>query len=315
VKVYDSQFTLLKTVPMREDNETGIWSITAPLDLTGRYYRYKVTLFHYASDAIECLEVTDPYSLSLTTNSTFSQVVDLDAAQLLPAGWQEFDSPNVANPEDIAVYEAHIRDLSISDTTKVDAAADGKYLAFTDASRESMSHLRALRAAGMTAVQILPAFDIATIDEDVSQRVDTNDTLADYCAISTAAQNKALALGLTCDSTTIRTALASLDSTTGAAQDFYAHLRPQDSFNWGYDPFHYTVPEGSYSSDPSSMARILEFRAMVQALHDMDFIVVMDVVYNHTNASGLAAKSVLDKVVPGYYHRRDVDSGVVTRDS
>ena len=321
VKVYDSQFALVRTVPLTEDSATGIWSVSAPLDLTGHYYRYKLTLFHYASGAIECLEVTDPYSLSLALNSTFSQVVDLGAEALLPAGWQAFEPSNLVNsedmvnPEDMAIYEAHIRDLSIADTTKVDAAADGKYLAFTDASRESMRHLQALRAAGMTAIQILPAFDIATIDEDASARVDIDDSLADYCAISSAAQAKALELGLTCDSTLISAALASLNPTTGAAQDFYVYLRPQDSFNWGYDPFHYTVPEGSYSSDPSSMARILEFRAMVQALHDMDFRVVMDVVYNHTNASGLAAKSVLDKVVPGYYHRRDVDSGVVTRDS
>ena len=29
----------------------------------------------------------------------------------------------------------------------------------------------------------------------------------------------------------------------------------------------------------------------------------MDVVYNHTNAAGQAEKSVLDRIVPGYYHR------------
>jgi pullulanase len=35
----------------------------------------------------------------------------------------------------------------------------------------------------------------------------------------------------------------------------------------------------------------------------MGLRVVVDVVYNHTNAAGQAEKSVLDKVVPGYYHR------------
>lgn len=39
-----------------------------------------------------------------------------------------------------------------------------------------------------------------------------------------------------------------------------------DSFNWGYDPFHYTTPEGSYSTNPDGSARILEFRKMVYAL-------------------------------------------------
>jgi pullulanase-type alpha-1,6-glucosidase len=41
----------------------------------------------------------------------------------------------------------------------------------------------------------------------------------------------------------------------------------------------------------------------------------MDVVYNHTNAAGVADKSVLDKLVPGYYHRVDPDSGFVLTSS
>ena len=77
-----------------------------------------------------------------------------------------------------------------------------------------------------------------------------------------------------------------------------------DGFNWGYDPLHYTTPEGSYSTDPDGTTRILEFREMVQALNeDVGLRVVMDVVYNHTNAAGQAEKSVLDRIVPGYYHR------------
>jgi pullulanase len=42
---------------------------------------------------------------------------------------------------------------------------------------------------------------------------------------------------------------------------------------------------------------------MVQALNNMGLRVVADVVYNHTNASGQNEKSVLDRIVPGYYHR------------
>jgi pullulanase/glycogen debranching enzyme len=65
------------------------------------------------------------------------------------------------------------------------------------------------------------------------------------------------------------------------------------------------VPEGSYSTDPDGVQRILEFREMVQALNQNGLRVVMDVVYNHTAASGQWDKSVLDKVVPGYYYRYD----------
>jgi pullulanase-type alpha-1,6-glucosidase len=85
----------------------------------------------------------------------------------------------------------------------------------------------------------------------------------------------------------------------------------RDCFNWGYDPFHYGAPEGSYASDADDGAmRIREFRAMVQALHAAGLRVGMDVVYNHTVASGQDPRSVLDRIVPGYYHRLDADGRV-----
>jgi pullulanase-type alpha-1,6-glucosidase len=42
---------------------------------------------------------------------------------------------------------------------------------------------------------------------------------------------------------------------------------------------------------------------MVAAMHLAGLRVGMDVVYNHTTASGQSDRSVLDRVVPGYYHR------------
>jgi pullulanase len=75
----------------------------------------------------------------------------------------------------------------------------------------------------------------------------------------------------------------------------------EPKFNWGYDPMHFNVPEGSYSSDPKNpYARIIEFKAMVQALHDAGIRVIMDVVYNHTYRTG---GWPFDALVPGYYYR------------
>lgn len=51
-----------------------------------------------------------------------------------------------------------------------------------------------------------------------------------------------------------------------------------------YDPVHWGVPEGSYSSQPDGPLRVLEVREMVQALHRLGLSVVLDVVYNHTYA-------------------------------
>jgi pullulanase len=76
-------------------------------------------------------------------------------------------------------------------------------------------------------------------------------------------------------------------------------------YNWGYDPVLYNTPEGSYASDPDGTARQREFKELVQAFHRNHIGVVMDVVFNHTAATGRRADSIFDKVYPGYYYRLD----------
>ena len=57
----------------------------------------------------------------------------------------------------------------------------------------------------------------------------------------------------------------------------------QKQYNWGYDPYNYNVPEGSYSTDPYDGAvRIKEYKEMIRAIHKAGMGVIMDVVYNHT---------------------------------
>lgn len=76
-------------------------------------------------------------------------------------------------------------------------------------------------------------------------------------------------------------------------------------FNWGYDPHHYNVPEGSYSTNPyDGRVRIKEFKEMVKALHENGISVIMDVVYNHLFD---AKSSPFEQIVPGYYFRMRED--------
>ena len=106
--------------------------------------------------------------------------------------------------------------------------------------------------------------------------------------------------------------LASLPPDSEEQSKAVSAILDSDGFNWGYDPLHYTTPEGSYATDPNGTTRILEFRDMVQSLNQSGLRVVMDVVYNHTNASGQNENSVLDRIVPGYYHRLNADGAVET---
>lgn len=75
----------------------------------------------------------------------------------------------------------------------------------------------------------------------------------------------------------------------------------EQSFNWGYDPKNYSVPEGSYATDPyHGEVRVAELKQMIQGLHSEGIGVIMDVVYNHT---ALTADSNLTELVPNYYYR------------
>jgi pullulanase-type alpha-1,6-glucosidase len=277
--------TSFTSYPMTLDPATGIWSYTAPRSsVYGQYYLYEAEVFVRSTNKLETNVVTDPYSVSLARNSTRSQIVSLDDSQLQPRGWRSLTKPSLAAPEDIVLYELHVRDFSATDAS-VPANLRGTYEAFTQKRSDGMKHLATLGLAGVTHVHLLPSFDFATINEDKSTwEAPSFDTLA------------------------------SLPPDSSEQQALVSATAGRDGFNWGYDPLHYNVPEGSYSTDPDGSARIREFREMVQSLNQSGLRVVMDVVYNHTNSAGQNPNSILDKLVPGYYHRLNGD-GVVLNES
>ncbi|MFF3815462.1 pullulanase-type alpha-1,6-glucosidase [Streptomyces bluensis] len=268
-------------VPMKRDDTTGVWAVTGGKSWKNKPYRYVVKVWAPSVGKVVTNHVTDPYSLALTADSERSLVVDLDDRSLAPSGWSSYRKPEAVPLKDAQIQELHIRDFSVADST-VPAKDRGTYLAFTDKDSDGSAHLRRLAASGTSYVHLLPAFDIATIPEKKA------------------------------DQTTVDCDLGSYAPDSGAQQQCVAKAAAKDAYNWGYDPYHYTVPEGSYATDPDGTRRTVEFRTMVKALHDDGLGVVMDVVYNHTTASGQAATSVLDKVVPGYYHRLLADGSVAT---
>jgi len=87
--------------------------------------------------------------------------------------------------------------------------------------------------------------------------------------------------------------------------DFASVDETKGGYNWGYDPYLYNVPEGSYATNSQDgTVRIKEFKTMIQNLHENGISVIMDVVYNHTATTG---NSPMDILFPGYYYRTDDD--------
>ncbi|MFH9039498.1 pullulanase-type alpha-1,6-glucosidase [Streptomyces sp. NPDC017966] len=266
-----------RTVRMHRDDATGVWSVTGPRSWKGEEYRYAVKVWAPGAREVVTNKVTDPYSVALTTDSERSLVVDLGDRSLKPREWSTYDKPKAVPLKDAQIQELHIRDFSVADRT---AENPGTYLAFTDKDSDGSRHLRELAEAGTSYVHLLPAFDIATIPEKKS------------------------------DQATVGCDLASYPADSDKQQECVAKAAAKDAYNWGYDPYHYTVPEGSYATDPDGTERTVEFRKMVKALNEDGLRVVMDVVYNHTAASGQAKTSVLDRIVPGYYQRLLADGSV-----
>ncbi|KAH9562037.1 hypothetical protein CY35_05G052200 [Sphagnum magellanicum] len=268
-------------VQLHEEN--GVWMVRGPNTWKGKYYLYEVTVFHPLTQQIEKTLASDPYSRSLAANGERSLVIDLVDTALMPEGWETLaqQKPRLKAFTDIAIYELHIRDFSISDPT-VDPAVQGGYLAFSEKESAGVMHLKNLADAGLTHVHLLPCFDFATVNEqkETWKTVDTA-KLASYAPDSEEQQAAVVA------------------------------IQDEDGFNWGYDPVHWGVPEGSYATDPNGPTRTTEFRTMVQALNRIGLRVVLDVVYNHIHGSGPSGiHSCLDKVVPGYYLRLDKDGAI-----
>jgi pullulanase/glycogen debranching enzyme len=272
------------SVSMSEDPSSGVWSYTAPdaLWTNVAYYTYSVRVFSRAAasglgyGAVVTNTVSDPYAVTLSGDSTRAMVVDLADAAATPPGWPGALPATSATPTDSVVYELHVRDFSANDPT-VPVAHQGRFLAFTDLGSDGMKHLAALAGAGLTHVHLLPAADFSSVD------------------------------ALTC-------ANPNIPATSGngtAAELAVIAAQGSDCYNWGYDPFHYGAPQASYATDPTNgLTRVLEFREMAQALHHTGLRLVLDVVYNHTSASGQDPHSVLDQIVPGYYHRLDGNGAV-----
>ncbi|KAG9139744.1 hypothetical protein Leryth_016675 [Lithospermum erythrorhizon] len=186
------------------------------------------------------------------------------------------EKPDLVSFSDISIYELHVRDFSANDNT-LHPDYQGGYLAFTLQDSAGVNHLKKLSDAGITHVHLLPTFHFAGVDDEKH-----NWKQADIQK------------------------LEALPPDSNEQQALITAIQDEDGYNWGYNPVLFGVPKGSYSSNPNGPSRSMEFRKMVQALNRLGLRVVLDVVYNHLNDSGpYSTNSVLDKIVPGYYLRRD----------
>jgi pullulanase len=276
VQIFNNEFDTTPSAVLQMHSHNGVWVAGGQANWRDKFYLYSVQVWVPSDAAVDTNVTSDPYSIDIALNGAKSRITDLDSAETEPPGWDGDNSPPLKSFSDMSVYELHIRDFSVNDST-VPSAHQGMYDAFGDQNSAGMSHLRSLADAGLKAVHILPSFHFASVNEDKSTWI-------------------------------IPTGLGQYPPDGQQQQAAVTASQTNPAYNWGYDPVHYMTPEGSYAINPDN--RVLEYRVMVHGLHKAGLRVIQDVVFNHTNASGEGPNSNLDEVVPGYYHRLDANGSL-----
>ncbi len=247
---HENDTTPAQTIPMTEAN--GVWTAKGQSSWKGEYYLYDITV--YVPTLLQIVEnfVTDPYSADLALNGVKTRITDLNDESTKPAGWEASSSPALDSKNDFSVYELHVREFSVADTS-VPAEYQGTYLAFTNPATYGMTHLHRLAEAGLKAVHIMPSMHTGSVNEDKSTWQSPGD-LSGYPPDGTQQQAAVTA------------------------------VQNSDGYDFGYDPVHYLAPNGGYAFNPDN--RVMEYRQMVLGLHNADLRVVQDVVFNHTYSIG-----------------------------
>lgn len=159
---YSTEKEPKETIKMNK-GENGTWYYEANGDLKGTYYTYLV------NNSGEAKEVTDHYAKAVGVNGIRAMVVDLNETN--PEGWEDDAKPELINATDSIIYEMHIRDFTIDESSGVSLEVSGKYNGVWESGttlfgngdiKTGVDHLVEL---GITHLHLLPTFDHRSIDE------------------------------------------------------------------------------------------------------------------------------------------------------
>jgi pullulanase len=159
---HDADLTGIPEEHLMTSDVKGTWVATLDGDQNGTIYTYKVKIGDAWNEAV------DPYVRAATINGTRGVVLDLSKTN--PEKWTNDKPAFSGNNTDAIIYELHVRDLSMDDNSGISAAGKGKFLGLTEHGTKtpdgkSITGVDAIKALGVTHVQLLPIYDYKTIDE------------------------------------------------------------------------------------------------------------------------------------------------------
>lgn len=138
----------------------GTWIAEKYGDQNGVYYTYQVTVMDLTR------ETCDPYARTTGVNGRRAMIIDLRATD--PEGWENDRDPHAGCAmTDAVIYELHVRDLSIDESSGI--KNKGKFLGLIEEGTKTpdglptgLDHMKAL---GITHLHILPMYDYGSVDE------------------------------------------------------------------------------------------------------------------------------------------------------
>ena len=151
--------TAKEKLPMQKGLQ-GLWTLQVKKDLKGVYYTFQVK-----TAGKWLAETPGIYAIAVGVNGQRAMVVDMNATN--PKGWKKDKGPAVKTPNEIVLWEAHVRDITSHPNSGSKHA--GKFLGLVESGTKTkdgkatgIDHIKEL---GATHVHLLPAFDYRSVDE------------------------------------------------------------------------------------------------------------------------------------------------------
>ncbi len=244
-----------ETVPMVRD-EDGVWEVSIPDKLSGRYYGYRVSGPEHETEMFDpSVVVADPYSKAVVSKNHYlhpSKSLIMDTSDF---DW-EGDSWLCPRLKDLIVYELHVRDMTAHPSSGVDPDKRGTYSGLIQTGKNG--GLNYIRSLGVNAVELLPVQEFANIEIDYK-----NPQLPIFNTWNCYERNH----------------WGYMTSCFFAPESYYAT--------------GHTTEKGRYNG--SDGRAVFELKEMVKAFHKAGIAVIMDVVYNHVSHYDLNPLKYIDK--------------------
>ncbi len=130
---------------------SGLWQVIVYENLDKVKYRYRVRVNERFKSAL------DPFAIASTANGKYNVVVDSNKFRKFKYEKPAFTGRKV----DAIIYEASVRDLTMSPTSK--AKEKGKFIGLLEGHQEE--GIDYISSLGVTHLQLLPIYDFEGVDE------------------------------------------------------------------------------------------------------------------------------------------------------